>query len=290
MNRSLTFAGMVLGGIVAGVLLTTIATSTPVASGAEAVGALVPTTVTSAPASSTTIVEKPPTTATTAPPVRPPTTVTTVQPIQPPTTAADEGTRALRPEATGPRVRALQERLRDLGFWLGTPDGSYGNLTVQAVMAFQKVNRLERDGIAGATTLAAHDTATRPDGRSTAGNLVEVDKVRQVLFVIRDGEMAWAVNVSTGTEKPYYVNGRTELADTPPGRWSVSWAEDGMAWGELGGLYRPRYFHSDGIAVHGYHDVPAYPASHGCVRVANQVMDWIWSADVMPLGSSVWVY
>jgi N-acetylmuramoyl-L-alanine amidase len=100
----------------------------------------------------------------------------------------------------------------------------------------------------------------------------------------------WAVNVSTGTEKPYHVNGRTELADTPPGRWTVAWAEHGMDWGELGGLYRPHYFHSDGIAVHGYHDVPAYPASHGCVRVANQVMDWIWSANVMPLGSSVWVY
>jgi peptidoglycan hydrolase-like protein with peptidoglycan-binding domain len=290
MNRSLTFAGTVLGGIVAGVLLTTIATSTLVASGAESVGALVPTTVTSTPASSTTVVEKPPITVTTVPQVRPPTTVTTVPPVQPPTTAVEEGTGALRPQATGPRVRALQERLRDLGYWLGTPDGSYGSLTVQAVMAFQKVNGLERDGIAGATTLAALETASRPDGRSTSGSLVEVDKERQVLFVVRDGEVAWAVNVSTGTEKPYYVNGRTELADTPPGRWTVAWAEDGIDWGELGGLYRPRYFHSDGIAVHGYHDVPAYPASHGCVRVANQVMDWIWSANVMPLGSIVWVY
>ena len=290
MNRSLTFAGSVLGGLVAGILLTTIATSTPVASGAEPVGAVVPTTVTSAPASSTTIVEKPPTTVTTVPPTQSPTTVTTAPPAQPPTTPADESTRALRPQSTGPRVRALQDRLRDLGYWLGTPDGTYGNLTVQAVIAFQKVNGLERDGIAGATTLAALDAATRPDVRSTSGNLVEVDKDRQVLFVVRDGEVEWAVNVSTGTEKPYHVNGRTELADTPPGRWTVSWAEDGMDWGELGGLYRPRYFHSDGIAVHGYHDVPAYPASHGCVRVANQVMDWIWSANVMPLGSGVWVY
>ncbi len=290
MNRSLTFAGTVLGGLVAGVLLTTIATSTLVASGAEPVGAVVPTTVTSVPASSTTIVEKPPTTSTTVAPAQPPITVTTVRPAQPPTTAADQGNGALRPGATGPRVRALQERLREFGYWLGTPDGSYGDLTAQAVMAFQKVNGLERDGIAGATTLAALETATRPEGRSTSGNLVEVDKERQVLFVIRDGEVEWAVNVSTGTEKPYHVNGRTELADTPPGRWTVAWAEDGIDWGELGGLYRPRYFHSDGIAVHGYDDVPAYPASHGCVRVANQVMDWIWSANVMPLGSTVWVY
>jgi peptidoglycan hydrolase-like protein with peptidoglycan-binding domain len=290
MNRSLTFAGTVLGGIVAGVLLTTIATSTLVASGVESVGALVPTTVTSTPASSTTIVEQPPITVTTVPQVRPPTTVTTVPPAQPPTTAAEEGTGALRPGATGLRVRAMQERLRELGYWLGTSDGSYGSLTVQAVMAFQKVNGLDRDGIAGATTLAALDTASRPDGRSTSGNLVEVDKERQVLFVVRDGEVEWAVNVSTGTEKPYQVNGRTEMADTPPGRWTVAWAENGIDWGELGGLYRPRYFHADGIAVHGYHDVPAYPASHGCVRVANQVMDWIWSTNVMPLGSAVWVY
>ena len=278
MNRSLAFAGTVVGGLVAGVLLATMATPTPVANGAERAGGVAPTTTSAPPSSTTTSVEEAPT------------TVTIVPPVQPPTTAGDESDRALRAGATGPRVRALQERLRDLGYWLGTPDGSYGDLTAQAVMAFQKVNGLERDGIAGASTVAALADATRPDAHSTSGNLVEVDKERQVLFVVRNGKVAWAVNVSSGTEKPYYVNGRTELADTPPGRWTVSWAEDGMDWGELGGLYRPRYFHSDGIAVHGYHDVPAYPASHGCVRVANQVMDWIWSAQVMPLGSTVWVY
>ncbi|MGH9223818.1 MAG: L,D-transpeptidase family protein [Acidimicrobiales bacterium] len=291
MKRSLTLAGTVLGGLVAGAILSTIATSAPAASGEEPIGAVVPTTVTPAPPSTTTtIVEESPTTVTTVPPAQPPTTVTRVPPLRPPTTAVDDGNGALRGGATGSRVRALQERLRELGYWLGTPDGSFGDLTAQAVMAFQKVNGLERDGIAGATTLAALDEAGRPEGRSTSGDLVEVDKERQVLLVIRDGEVAWAVNVSTGTEKPYYVNGRTELADTPPGRWTVSWVEDGMDWGELGALYRPRYFHADGIAVHGSGDVPAYPASHGCVRVTNQVMDWIWSAKVMAVGSTVWVY
>ena len=289
MKRSLTLAGTALGGLVAGAVVAVIATSVPIATGAESGSGAVPTTITSVPP--TTVdrppaAEEPPTTVTTTVP----TTVTTVPPVPPPPAVDDAGTRALRPGATGQRVRALQEELRDLGYWLGTPDGSYGDLTAQAVMAFQKVNGLERDGIAGATTLAALGEASRPEARSTSGNLVEVDKERQVLLVIRDGEVALAVNVSTGTEKPYSVNGRTELADTPPGRWTVTWAEDGMDWGELGGLYRPRYFHSDGIAVHGYHDVPAYPASHGCVRVANQVMDWIWSANVMPIGSTVWVY
>ena len=272
MNRSLTFAGTAVAGLVTGVLVAILATSAPIADGADAAGADVPLAT----------VPSPTTTTSTVAPVAPTTTV------PPPTPAVESAT--LRRGQSGDQVRALQDRLRGLGYWLGTPDGSYGELTAQAVMAFQKVNGLERDGIAGAGTLAALEQAGRPEGRSTSGNLVEIDKDRQVLLVIRDGVVTWAVNVSTGTERPYQINGRTELADTPPGRWTVSWVEDGMDWGELGGLYRPRYFHADGIAVHGYHDVPAYPASHGCVRVANTVMDWIWAAEVMPLNSTVWVY
>ena len=54
--------------------------------------------------------------------------------------------------------------------------------------------------------------------------------------------------------------------------------------------YRPRYFHSDGIAVHGYDSVPSYPASHGCVRVTEPAMDFIWAEKLMPVGSEVWVH
>ncbi len=184
----------------------------------------------------------------------------------------------------------LQRRLRDLGYWLGAPDGTYGGLTVQAVTAFQKVEELGRDGIAGPATLAALDQAGRPSARSDGGDLIEVDKAHQVLKVVRDGRVQWVVNTSTGTEKPYTVNGRTELADTPPGRWQVGRVVNGLDTGPLGSLYWPRYFHPDGIAVHGYHSVPAYAASHGCVRVSEPAMDWIWSNDVMPVGSTVWVY
>ena len=230
----------------------------------------------------------PPTTIPRPPTTQPPTT----QPptTQPPTTTQPPATDTLRPGDQGPAVRALQQRLHALGYWLGTPDGTYGGLTVQAVMAFQKVEGLERDGIVGPGTAAALDHASRPSAASTSGDLIEVDKARQVLFVVRDGAVQWVLNVSTGTEEPYWVDGRTELADTPVGHWQVAWAVDGLDVGELGGLYRPRYFHRDGIAVHGYSDVPAYPASHGCVRVSNAAIDWIWADNLMPLGSPVWVY
>lgn len=195
----------------------------------------------------------------------------------------------LRRGDRGPAVAALQRDLHALGYWLGAGNDSFGLLTEQAVTAFQKVEGLGRDGVAGPATLAALAAATRPT-TAAKGHLVEVDKARQVLYVVRSGAVAWTLNVSTGTERPYQVNGRTELADTPPGHWTVDWVVNGTDIGELGALYRPRYFHDDGIAVHGYHSVPPYPASHGCVRVTEAAMDWLWAESLMPLGSAVWVH
>jgi lipoprotein-anchoring transpeptidase ErfK/SrfK len=203
--------------------------------------------------------------------------------------APEPSSTTLRRGDKGSAVADLQKALHALGYWLGARNDSFGPLTEQAVSAFQKVEGLTADGVAGPATLAAIESAKRPT-TSAKGDLVEVDKGRQVLFVVRDGAVAWTLNVSTGTEKPYQINGRTEMADTPPGRWTVGWVVNGTDVGELGALYRPRYFHEDGIAVHGYHSVPNYPASHGCVRVTEAAMDWIWSQNLMPVGSAVWVH
>jgi lipoprotein-anchoring transpeptidase ErfK/SrfK len=184
----------------------------------------------------------------------------------------------------------LQHRLQELGYWLGTADGDYAGLTEQAVTAFQKVEGLARDGIAGPSTRRALAQAVRPQPRSDSGDLVEVDKGRQILLVVRDGRVEWVFNASTGNDRPYQSGGVSQVAETPPGRWTVSRAVDGVRRAPLGSLYRPRYFHDDGIAVHGSPSVPPYPASHGCVRVTNAAMDWIWSSDAMPIGSTVWIY
>ena len=205
------------------------------------------------------------------------------------TTTTVAASTTLRRGDAGAEVADLQRHLHAVGYWLGARNGSFGLLTEQAVTAFQKVEGLTRDGVAGPATLAALAGATRPR-TSAKGNLVEIDKARQVLFVVRSGAVAWILNVSTGTERPYQVSGRTELADTPPGHWTVDWVVNGTDVGELGALYRPRYFHEDGIAVHGYHSVPPYPASHGCVRVTEAAMDWLWAENLMPLGSAVWVH
>jgi peptidoglycan hydrolase-like protein with peptidoglycan-binding domain len=276
------------------VLCTVVAALVVVAAGVSVTLAMAdrPTVVQAAgatpdPRPATTLPRPPSTTSTTSAPTT--TAPTTVAPTTTSTTVAPEPVGTLRRGDRGPAVTALQRDLRDLGYWRGGVGESFGPLTEQAVTAFQKVEGLTPDGVAGPATRAALAGAGRPS-TTASGDLVEVDKARQVLFVVRGGRVTWTLNVSTGTEQPYEVDGRTELADTPPGRWTVGWAVDGVDVGSLGPLYRPRYFHRDGIAVHGYHSVPAYPASHGCVRVTEAAMDWLWSENVMPVGSAVWVH
>ena len=125
---------------------------------------------------------------------------------------------------------------------------------------------------------------------------MEVDKTKQVLYVIRGGQTIWAFNTSTGSGKDY-----TEFSEknqrpisgsaiTPEGRFKVSREESDGWWnGDLGDLYRPKYFRG-GVAIHGSNKIPNYPASHGCVRVSTKAMDFIWAQNYMPLRSQVWVH
>jgi peptidoglycan hydrolase-like protein with peptidoglycan-binding domain len=238
-------------------------------------------TTTAAPTTTTTV----PTTTTTAPPetttTLPPTTTTTV----PPDPAAD-GTLELG--EGGDAVLALQQRLHDLGYWLGQPDGSYGQLTRQAVMAFQKYEGLSRDGVAGPATQERLAGASRPTARGGGG--LEIDLERQVLLVVDGGQVRWALNTSTGNGEAYdSPSGGTGVARTPTGQFTVEREIDGLREAPLGTLYRPKYFQG-GIAIHGSGSIPAHPASHGCARVTNSAMDMLWSSGAAAIGTPVWVY
>ena len=188
-------------------------------------------------------------------------------------------------------MRALQQRLEELRFWVGPVDGRYGLLTEQAVYAFQKANGLAVDGIVGPEVRGALPDAAPVVPASAGGTLTEIDKTRQLLIVVVDGATRWAFNTSTGTEQPYrHPDGRTLLADTPPGHHTFFYQYDGTQPGELGPLYRPKYFHRDGIAIHGYDAVPPRPASHGCVRVTRAAMDLLWAQGLVPVESEAYVY
>ena len=108
-------------------------------------------------------------------------------------------------------------------------------------------------------------------------------------MVVDDGRVTRTFATSTGTNSYYVHDGRRHLADTPTGRFRITRQIDGLRISPLGRLWRPKYFHG-GIAVHGSTSVPAYPASHGCVRLTNAAMDWVWASGTAPVGTPVWVY
>ena len=238
------------------------------------------TTTTEAPTTT-----EPPETTTTLPPetttTLPPETTTTLPP-------APEADGTLELGESGDAVAALQARLVELGYWMGEPDGSYGQLTRQAVMAFQKVEGLGRDGVAGPATQAQLAVAGRPSAQG--GDGIEIDLARQVIFIVQGGQVRWTLNTSTGNGETYTSStGGSARAVTPPGSFQVHREIDGLREAPLGTLYRPKYFNG-GIAVHGSGSIPATPASHGCARVTNAAMDMIWASGAMAIGTPVTVY
>jgi hypothetical protein len=199
---------------------------------------------------------------------------------------------------SGDETARAQWRLLELGFWVQSVDGVYGLTTRQAVMAFQKYYNLPSSGELDADTAAWMSAVTqRPRGRTDAGTLVEIDKGKHLLFFVRDGRTEWILNTSTGNGEEYEEPDQNTTGETikgvsltPSGLHEVNRERvEGWWEGDLGEIYRPKYF-VGGVAVHGSNSVPNYPASHGCVRVTVQAMDWVWETNLMPMGIPVWVH
>jgi len=170
----------------------------------------------------------------------------------------------------GPSVLALEQRFHELHYAIDV-DGAFGDDDVEAVYAFQKIEGLPRTGSVTPAVWAKLLHASIPRARYS-GNHIEVDKARQVLFVVRGGKVALVVAVSTGA-----------TGNTPLGTWHVYRKVSGFDWV----LYYPNYF-LRGFAVHGYPDVPPYPASHGCVRIPMWVATRVYSE--IALGTAIYIY
>jgi N-acetylmuramoyl-L-alanine amidase len=171
----------------------------------------------------------------------------------------------------GSGVVALAQRLAELHYAVPDTHGVFDDDLQKSVVAFQKVNELERTGIVTAATWAQLAAATVPRARYS-GDHVEVDKGRQVLFLVRGGQVALVVDVSTGA-----------TGNTPVGLWHVYGKVPGWSWV----LWYPSYF-LRGFAIHGYPDVPPYPASHGCVRIPMWLAPSLYTQ--IPVGSAIYIY
>jgi hypothetical protein len=183
----------------------------------------------------------------------------------------------LRPLAIGSRntaVKWLEYSLSRLDHYaLPGVDNVYDQGTADAVLAFQKVHGLPRTGSVDDRFWAVLRTSGPPLARVRSGDHIEVDKTRQVLFEVRNGEVISVSHVSTGA-----------TGNTPVGHWHVYSKGPGF---NAKGMYDSLFFIGE-FAIHGYVSVPAYPASHGCVRTPFWFASHLYAS--WGVGTSVYVF
>jgi hypothetical protein len=181
----------------------------------------------------------------------------------------------VRSGSRGTAVRALQRRLKDLGY-LAPVSGRFDGTTARAVLAFRKVNGFARTSSADR---AVFRRLARGGGGfklryPKAGKHVEFDWSRQVLVLARGGRPALILHTSSGTSATPTVFGRYRFYRKEPGYNNK-------------GMYYSLYF-IGGYAIHGYSPVPTFPASHGCLRIpiptAKRVYGWV------DLGDPIYTY
>ena len=178
-----------------------------------------------------------------------------------------DGARLPAPDAG---VKNLQQRLITLGYLLrGDDDGRFGPATQNAILAFQKWERLGRTGLLDARTKARLATAVRPIPRSMSGpaRRAEILLDRQVALLINNNRVVRTIAVSSG--KP--------STPTPPGSYRV-YAKIARWWSVPFREWLPWALpFVGGIAFHEFQVVPTFPASHGCVRQSSTVARWTFN-------------
>jgi lipoprotein-anchoring transpeptidase ErfK/SrfK len=166
-------------------------------------------------------------------------------------------------------VRSAQQNLSQLGYLLPKEvDGQDGPSTQSAVLAFQKWEGLQRDGDIGPQTLKRLQTAKRPTPvtRGGSGRRAEVLLDRQVALAIQNDKVVRVLHVSTGAPSTPTPPGTYKVYDKIPKWWSVPFRE-WLLWAVP---------FNGGIAFHELAEVPAYPASHGCVREVYVNSKWMF--------------
>jgi len=181
----------------------------------------------------------------------------------------------LDPGDSGPAAELFNDLLRERGYYT-SGGSSYSSRTGRAVMAFRKVNGMARNF--QATPGIFQKLAAGKGGFKleypNAGRHVEVDISKQVMALADNGRAVHTFHVATGAAAtPSDVGGYTFYRKDP-------------GFNSLGMYYSAYY--NRGEATHGYHSVPPYPASHGCIR--NPIPDSIFIYNWIDLGMKIWVY
>lgn len=174
--------------------------------------------------------------------------------------------RRVQPRSGRASIRALQRRLRGLGYVTGRA-GVFDGRTSRAVLAFRKVTGMARTTSAsvGVMRALARGKGAFKVRRPEHGRHIEADLSRQVIALIDKGRVQRIYPTSSGAPSTPTVTGSFRVYRKTPGTNAL-------------GMVHSAYF-IRGYATHGYPSVPIYPASHGCLRLpipdARSVFDWI---------------
>lgn len=224
-----------------------------------------------------------------------PPTTQTVEPIIPREKEPFSESKELKVGSRGDEVLALEKRLTELRYDIGRLDGLYDQQTRQGVLAFQKYNHLLRTGTYTLETQKALYEAETPKGNYPELGLprIEIDITRQVLLFFDEKGLNSVIAVSSGTDEKYCEISKKSgkkvcgVATTPRGTFNIQSRIPGWRESDLGKLYNPLYFNG-GFAIHGSPSVPAYSASHGCVRIS--IASSLWFYDAIQNGTKVIVF
>ncbi len=214
---------------------------------------------------------------------------------------------AVGPGMNGANVTQIQKRLAALGFAVGAIDGTFGDLTEQAVWAFQTMfmdvaaasvsNTVDND-----MWQHMQDPIAVAPRRPGAGTHVEIYLPQQAAVVFTDNAPTLVIHISSGTGETWCdtvkvdTDARGNVVDppqmkdvcgvstTPGGVFKFTREVTGRRDGPLGGMYNPVYFNY-GIAMHGAQMVPKTPASHGCIRmnmtISNSFQSFVHLKDLV---------
>jgi hypothetical protein len=182
---------------------------------------------------------------------------------------------ALRQGQCDKIVKGFKQALAKMGYVSG--GGSCFNDRVgREVLAYRKVNGMDRNQNAGAD-LVKRVYAGKGGYHvkyPKSGEHAEVPLSKQVLVLIKNGKPFAIYPVSTGKPSTPTITGHYTFYRQEPGYNNE-------------GMYYSFYWHN-GYAVHGYHEVPNYAASHGCVRtfIADQPRIY----EQLNFGESIFVF
>jgi peptidoglycan hydrolase-like protein with peptidoglycan-binding domain len=180
---------------------------------------------------------------------------------------------------SGPAVQSVQARLAQLGYYPGPIDGEYGPDLQQAVWAFKEVQGLPVTGgnsVIGPYFRQDLVNPKPPPNLVPAGgpNRIEINQSLQVLVLYRNNQPYLILHVSTGGRYYYCSTGGCGYAITPDGNYQALSYLPGTITVPLGFMENPVFFIGRAYAIHGGDPVPWYPASHGCVRIYADAVNW----------------